>query len=1383
MQEEAAKQVAHAASLEEQFPASASSPPPKAPQSLSGKSGTSAGKKGGGLQALTRAEPAIIPAYEADPIIGAARKVSSPVQSLIEKGEAVSMWRERFMRRKHEPVFMDPVNMANVVRETRLVRVPESKFGLLRVERTLEIQSQGEHVLHEVAMVADHCIVRSDVDPGHAAEPAGKGYWKVPVTRNGDHLHEVVAALEAKGYVAAPNHLHFPTDTTPDDPRYSDLWGMDMIGAPKAWDIQTGSSDVLVGVIDTGVDANHPDLLSNIWTNPGESGGGRENNNIDDDGNGYVDDVNGWDFFSDDNDPFDTDSHGTHCAGTVAGSGNNGVGVAGVSWQAGIVPLRFLGPDGGSSLDGARAIDYATSLGVKITNNSWGGGGYNEVLRTAISDANDQGALFVAAAGNSGINIDLIPSFPAGYELPNIVSVAAIDDEQALAEFEFQGFVVGASNYGSIGVDLAAPGKRIWSTTPGDSYAAFQGTSMAAPHVAGAAALLWAAFPEDTNLEIRQRILDTAQPLASLSGKCATGAMLYIGDAFGDGTAPTPPSYRPAALAAGRDHFLVLNQDGTVVQWGAGLPVAETVSGLTDVVQVAAGNRGTTGFGASWKVALMGDGTVQQWTGTAPLEVIPGMTDIVEISLGYGQLLARRSDGTVWTVGESYLEAGMGDGVSTSSDTAIQVSGVTDAIALGGGMAHHMVLLNDGTVVSWGLNNDGQLGDGTTDDRLTPAPVLGLSDVVSIASGKGTLLLLNGITGAHSLAARSDGSVWAWGYNRNGELGKPFPARQSVPTMIEGLENIRKVTAGKWVSFAIDDSGDLFGFGWNGFGNLGLGDVIEPNAPEKVEALSGVIDVAAGDLRGAALLGDGSVWAWGSATGGALGNGIRPEQTFRPVDPGLENIRDISSGYSVTSVIDDEGYVWQTGSSLNDDLYNPLITGATTLNVPTKTSYNGVQSAPGRVNNREYELMENGVVRLAGTDTTVPGLPAAKVLSTRGWSGSAIAMDDQLWTWGQSSRGNDQGQLGDGTLTNRVDALPVSGLPPVADVAMGNFHAIAATTSGAVFTWGSGSSGKLGHGNDDNSLVPVQVSGLSDVIQVGAGDNHSLARTSDGTVYSWGSPSYNGHGASNDQPVALDLPEAIVDVSAGYRHSLAVGQSGKIYAWGSNSSAQLGDGTAVQSSEPVEVELISTAVKASAGLDSSVALLSDGSIRVWGSNRIGQVGDGNSRQESPVLVISPLVGAAIETLSFAADSTLNWHVQYFSSSDLKDPLVSGNEADPDGDRINNFMEYALGTDPMTPDDHAGLLNWSLQFESEEYQTQGAASGGETGAFYFSVDINRITARPDTVFGLELTEDLEGEDWSGVDNFVKLVETPNLVKLRARAPASETMKLFGRLVVE
>ena len=381
-------------------------------------------------------------------------------------------------------------------------------------------------------------------------------------------VQEAVQKYEASQDVeyAEPNFKLYPS-VSPNDPSFDRLWGMHNTGqsigqagtldadidAPEAWNVSTGNSSTVVAVIDEGIDINHPDLKNNIWRNPDEIPG----DGVDNDDNGYVDDVNGYDFANDDASIYDPiagqgDEHGTHVAGTIAATGDNGVGVAGVNWDAQVAALKFLGVNGGYTSDAVEALNYAVREGMPISNNSWGGGGYSQSLRDAIARADAAGHLFVAAAGNGGVdgfgdNNDATPNYPSNYDVSNVISVAATDNRDNLASF---------SNYGNTTVDLAAPGVDILSTLPGNRYAYYSGTSMATPHVSGVAALIKSQNPTANDAKLKAQILQFTDPKESLTNKVATDGRLNALRSLtenADTADPTISETRPAPGGKIRD--------------------------------------------------------------------------------------------------------------------------------------------------------------------------------------------------------------------------------------------------------------------------------------------------------------------------------------------------------------------------------------------------------------------------------------------------------------------------------------------------------------------------------------------------------------------------------------------------------------------------------------------------------------------------------------------------------------------------------------------------------------------------------------------------------------------------------------------------------------
>jgi subtilisin family serine protease len=392
---------------------------------------------------------------------------------------------------------------------------------------------------------------------------------------------------------AEPN-LRRTFEAVPNDPRFGELWGLHNTGqgggvadadidAPEAWDMTRGSSNVVVAVLDTGIDASHPDLVGNLWNNPGEVPG----DGIDNDNNGYIDDTYGWDMFDDDAVPQDDVAHGTHVAGTIGAVGDNSVGITGVNWDVSLMVLKIGDATGIPSASIISAIQYVTTMkqngiNVVVSNNSYGGYGFSQAEQDAIAANNAAGVLFVAAAGNDAIDNDVLPAYPASYNVANILAVAATDRGDSLAYF---------SNRGVNNVDLGAPGVEILSTVPAfedpSGYAFFDGTSMASPHVAGAVALLASAGGSISHLEMKNYILAGVDPLPSLSGQVATGGRLNINNTL----ALIPRSFVQGRVFTDKLGDGILQANDTILSGihvyhdanNNGLPDSNEASAFTDV--------------------------------------------------------------------------------------------------------------------------------------------------------------------------------------------------------------------------------------------------------------------------------------------------------------------------------------------------------------------------------------------------------------------------------------------------------------------------------------------------------------------------------------------------------------------------------------------------------------------------------------------------------------------------------------------------------------------------------------------------------------------------------------------------------------------------------
>ena len=485
------------------------------------------------------------------------------------------------------------------------------------------------------------------------------------------------------GVIFAEPNYHVSASYVSNDPYYASgqLWGMEGsdtptavgpagttntygINAEAAWNEgQIGSKTVFVGIVDTGVQITHPDIAENIWTNPYDPADG-----IDNDGNGFVDDVHGWDFVNNDNTVYDSvnDDHGTHVAGTIGGKGGNGAGVAGVNWNVTMIPAKFLGTTGGTTADAVRAIDYITDLknrhamNIVATNNSWGGGGYSAALHSAIIRAAKSNILTVIAAGNSSSNNDAVASYPSNTSTlvgTSAETAASYEGVIAVASLESTGLMSSFSNYGKTTVDLAAPGGGIYSSVPSNAYASYSGTSMATPHVTGSVALLAAKYPNATADQLRTAILATATPTASQTGKTVTGGRLNVQAALNYSGFSTQPPVVPSVTIG----------DVTAVEGNSGtksflFPVSLSSSTTSNVVINYSTADGTAQAGSDY-VAATGSITIPAGSTTGQIAITVNGDTVVETDETFNVQLAL--GGTNATLGD-----GSGLGTIQNDDAA-----------------------------------------------------------------------------------------------------------------------------------------------------------------------------------------------------------------------------------------------------------------------------------------------------------------------------------------------------------------------------------------------------------------------------------------------------------------------------------------------------------------------------------------------------------------------------------------------------------------------------------------------------------------------------------------------------------------------------------------
>src|SRR5688572_29030358 len=606
-------------------------------------------------------------------------------------------------------------------------------------------------------------------------------------------------------------------------------------------------------------------------------------------------------------------------------------------------------------------------------------------------------------------------------------------------------------------------------------------------------------------------------------------------------------------------------------------PVAALVLLLAAAVAHAA--TPSVSAGNTHSLALHADGTVRAWgddsAGALGLDrslasstpmIVNGLTGVVAVAAGDAHTLALRSDGTVWAWGDN-VGGQLGDGSTASRSTPARIEGLTGVAEIAAGSVHSVARKQDGTVWTWGANYVGQLGDERNGLAL-PGPVAGMTGVTAIFAGRET-----------TFAIRTDGSAWGWGRNDDGQLGDGTQTElyqgRSMPRPVAGLTNVTQVASGLTHTLALRSDGTVWAFGDNTDGNIGDGTTTRRIVPVRVPGVSGIVAIGAG-RHSAALRNDGTVLAWGANGYGQMGDGTFTEQRFTPiVMPGLTNVASIAVTYLHAAVVKTDGSVWawghnglgQVGEGSVEErtlAVPPLLTGGSTR-VAVCNEHSVALGTDGRV--RTWANDSSGQLgrgtRIFGSTPASPGLSGIVAVSAGGKHSLALRADGTVLAAGNNDAG---GQLGDDSLVNRATFAPVSGLTDVVQISAGFFHSVARKADGSVWTWGSDYAGRLGVVFvDERPLVPIRVDTLANIVQVSAGGGHTLALRSDGTVWAWGdnfaAQLGDGSTATRTRPVQVAGLSGVVEVSAGYDHSLARTADGGVYAWGSNYIGQLGIGS------------------------------------------------------------------------------------------------------------------------------------------------------------------------------------------------------------------------------
>lgn len=958
------------------------------------------------------------------------------------------------------------------------------------------------------------------------------------------HLQKTGALFAEPDYVAraipitVAEHSHIlmadrekELTVIPNDPLYAEQWGLARINAPAAWDVVTGNAGALIAVIDSGVDLEHPDIASRLWVNPGEVAG----NGVDDDNNGYIDDVHGWNFVDDTADVADDSGHGTQVAGIAAAAGNNAIGITGTCWNCRIMVIKVMHASNVANYsDIAEAVHYAAAKGARVINISLGGYADSNALRLAIDSASDS-AVIVAGAGNDASSA---PFYPAAYT--NVIGVAATTREDVRME---------TSNYGNW-VDLVAPGDEITTTFAGGLWGLGSGTSLAAPFVAGLAALIRSQHSTWRAALARAQLLQTAR---------ASG--------FTDSGIGLPDA--AAAIQPGRPRFKLTNVavdgdiDGRLTpgesmqftlelanQWLDATGVVVTASVVDPAVVLASPEM------------LFGDIALgEAKTGSA-------VTLSISPDAGYGQvismnLLVRANDGmytdslpvTLTTRSVELPVCGnIGKDTTWTRDRIYVVS--CDLRVLAG----YTLTIEPGTVVqfrgTYALTTSGTLiADGTQDRPILfePEQDTGLwkglhyddsardSVISNLGVYEGGSILrhvrvrgaVEGVSCAAVTLYIAHVTIDGGGLHCTTGLGNT--STRSQPIL--GVTALN-VVAGARHSCALSISGGVKCWGRNDHGQIGDSSTLDARSPQDVQGLvSGVESIVAGQSHTCVLMSSGGVKCWGSNEYGQLGVGDSSDAHTPQDVPGLSSdVVALAAG--------------------------ALHTCASTASRMYCWGYNG----SGQLGSGD--LIDSDVPQL------VPGLGGAESI-VAGAGHTCVMLGDGIKCWGA----NDWGQLGDGSMLNASTPQNVSGLTSgVAAITAGDAHTCALMSDGAIQCWGSNLEGQLGTDNTANAALPQNVIGLaSGVVAISGGGLHSCALLSSGELrcWGWGLLGQLGHGDTLNSWVPQDvngLDSGVSHVSTGGSHTCVQMSSGGVKCWGGNWYGQLGDGSTMNKSLATVVE-------------------------------------------------------------------------------------------------------------------------------------------------------------------------------------------------------------------
>jgi alpha-tubulin suppressor-like RCC1 family protein len=925
---------------------------------------------------------------------------------------------------------------------------------------------------------------------------------------------------------------------------------------------------VTVAMIDTAVDTEHP-AFSGLLTD-------------------------GWDFIEGDayvSEAGMDAAHGTHIAGALAEA------AATYGADISIMPLKVFDKGAAYTSDVISAIEYAEQSGAEIINCSFGSSNENPALYEAISGS---AALFIAAAGNSRRDLEEIPSYPACFDLPNIISVASLNNDKGFSYY---------SNYGMNKIDIAAVGREVYGAFPGGGYGNMTGTSMSSAKVSAAAAAVMSlhegAYEEEDSLigiaAVKALLLEGADTLPELTNKVSGGRILNTDNAINGAAGEIlnispeedfdPVGYskestdfntlyssglKAIQVEAGNTHALVLMSDGSVYAWGRnasgqlGDGTNEEKEGLVRVI----GLNNIVQISAVWdhSLALDKNGNIYAWGDNASGQIgdgtnvdrnvptqVAGLEDIIDIFAGPNTSFAIDEKGELFSWGANH-GGQLGDGTKVSRTFAVKISGIEHVVMVAGGMHHTIALTEDGTIYSWGGNTCGQLGGGASTGRSIPTKVSELSSVRTISAHDN-----------QSFAVLTSGEVYAWGYNEKGRLGDGTTTARKTPTLISGLTGIEKIAAGYSHTLAVSSGDEIYSWGANEYGQLGDGTFQSRSTPTKINGIDSVgriVSISAAYMCNVALSEEGRVYVWGCNDFGLLGGGLIAKHELRPVK--LENVTEISAGkrHSMALIEDGDVYTW------GDNTYNQLGVGAAVSHSPVPMKVQGVSE----------------VVQIsAGTYNCL-----------------ALTGGGEVYAWGDNIYG--QAGYGDAATPSLINGF----MTDIVAVSAGSEHSLALGSDGTVYAWGDNSFNQIGDYSLTMTAVPIIVNGISDIVAIKAGSAFSLALGSNGKVYGWGLNQY-GQAGGNDflQVTAQEIIglENISMISAGSKHGIALSETGIVYTWGCNDDGQMGNGDiSGETGLMNEYFELKNVISVSAGESDSFIMTADGTTYASGSSRHNQLG-------------------------------------------------------------------------------------------------------------------------------------------------------------------------------